>query len=476
MKTLKQTCAIAVLALLCAAGAAAQVQQPGSAQLEESSGVPWQLAGVWTFNSSSVPTGGFNVLGLKYFQLVFVPSGTVATCAISLDSSTNAGATFSTGGIESAATIGSCASPASYANSSASTPTSTGQLTPTITGSGQVTVALFGYINNPGAAGSSSSTIISPVDGSGYVNIDCKTGCAGGNANGQATMANSAPVVIASNQSAVPVSQATGTNLHAVLDTTSTTAVTQATGTNLHAVLDTTSTTAVTQATAANLNATAAQGATGTNAAAWWAQIGDATHGPAAVKAASTAAAATDPALVVAISPNNTVPVSGTFWQTTQPVSGTFWQATQPVSGTVTTTPPANASTNIAQIAGSTVVADPCQVNARSVALINLTASGQIITGISAKQTYICFLQFALSATADNVALVEGTVTTCGTGTAGMAGGTTAATGWNLLANGSVTAGAMQNWSFKTATLADNVCLLASSAAQISGTVQYVQQ
>jgi len=30
----------------------------------------------------------------------------------------------------------------------------------------------------------------------------------------------------------------------------------------------------------------------------------------------------------------NTVPVSGTFWQATQPVSGTFWQTTQPVSGT----------------------------------------------------------------------------------------------------------------------------------------------
>lgn len=38
----------------------------------------------------------------------------------------------------------------------------------------------------------------------------------------------------------------------------------------------------------------------------------------------------------------------------TQPVSGTFWQATQPVSGTVTTTPPSNASTNIAQINGVT--------------------------------------------------------------------------------------------------------------------------
>jgi hypothetical protein len=51
-----------------------------------------------------------------------------------------------------------------------------------------------------------------------------------------------------------------------------------------------------------------------------------------------------------------TQPVSGTFWQATQPVSGTFWQATQPVSGTVTTTPPANASTNVAQFGGNAVV------------------------------------------------------------------------------------------------------------------------
>lgn len=39
------------------------------------------------------------------------------------------------------------------------------------------------------------------------------------------------------------------------------------------------------------------------------------------VKAASTAAVAGDQAAVVAISPNNTVGVTGTFWQTTQPVS-----------------------------------------------------------------------------------------------------------------------------------------------------------
>lgn len=63
-----------------------------------------------------------------------------------------------------------------------------------------------------------------------------------------------------------------------------------------------------------------------------------------AIKGPSTAAVATDPALVVAVSPNNTVGVTGTFWQ-----------ATQPVSGTVTTTPPANASTNIAQFGGTNV-------------------------------------------------------------------------------------------------------------------------
>ncbi len=141
----------------------------------------------------------------------------------------------------------------------------------------------------------------------------------------------------------------------------------------------------------------------------------------AAVKAASTAAAATDPALVVAVSPNNSVAVTGTFFQATQPVSGTVTAnigttnglaldasvtglevaqasttsgqkgvlaqgavttaapsyttaqtsplslttagglrvdgsgVTQPVSGTVTTTPPANASTNVAQFGGTNV-------------------------------------------------------------------------------------------------------------------------
>lgn len=54
-----------------------------------------------------------------------------------------------------------------------------------------------------------------------------------------------------------------------------------------------------------------------------YAGVSDATNGPAAVKAASTAAVAADKALVVAISPNNSVAVTGTFFQTIQPVSCT---------------------------------------------------------------------------------------------------------------------------------------------------------
>lgn len=60
----------------------------------------------------------------------------------------------------------------------------------------------------------------------------------------------------------VTVVQPTGTNLHTVLDTTSTTAVTQATGSNLHAVTDSGSTTAVTQATGTNLHAVIDSGST----------------------------------------------------------------------------------------------------------------------------------------------------------------------------------------------------------------------
>ena len=61
--------------------------------------------------------------------------------------------------------------------------------------------------------------------------------------------------------------------------------------------------------TGANTIGIVNQGTAASLANAWSTKITDATNGPAAVKAASTAAVAADPALVVAISPNNTLPI-----------------------------------------------------------------------------------------------------------------------------------------------------------------------
>jgi hypothetical protein len=63
--------------------------------------------------------------------------------------------------------------------------------------------------------------------------------------------------------------------------------------------------------TGANTIGIANQGTAATLANAWSAKITDATNGPAAVKPTKTAALVTDPALVVAISPNSPAPQGG---------------------------------------------------------------------------------------------------------------------------------------------------------------------
>ena len=107
-------------------------------------------------------------------------------------------------------------------------------------------------------------------------------------------------------------------------------------------------------------------------------------------------------------------------------------------------------------------------------AVLSQTASVQIITGAASKQTYICSV-IIFSATAQSVNLVEGTGTTCATGIAGLTGGTTAATGMSLAANGSLSRGTGTGLTTFTATSADNVCLLQSSTGQVSGVIIYTQ-
>jgi hypothetical protein len=158
-------------------------------------------------------------------------------------------------------------------------------------------------------------------------------------------------------------------------------------------------------------------------------EVTDGSHGAANTKAASTPAAATDIALVVDQRPGT---------------------------------------------------GDACNsAAAKSGAPISLTASAQVITGTASKKTYICSIDL-VSATAQNIALVEGTGTTCATNIFGLAGGTTAATGWNFAANGGLTKGSgngtVYSPSADTNATAANVCLLLSSTGQTSGQITFVQQ
>lgn len=122
---------------------------------------------------------------------------------------------------------------------------------------------------------------------------------------------------------------------------------------------------------------------------------------------------------------------------------------------------------------------DPCSSTTKLGAPINLTASGQVITGTAAKKTYICSINL-VSATAQNIALVEGTGTVCATNIFGLAGGTTSATGWNFGANSGLGIGAGSGTVISPSGDANgtaaNLCLLLSGTGQTSGQISYVQQ
>jgi len=106
---------------------------------------------------------------------------------------------------------------------------------------------------------------------------------------------------------------------------------------------------------------------------------------------------------------------------------------------------------------------------------ISITANTKIISAAASKKTYVCSSHL-VSASADNVALVEGTGTTCATSTAGVAGGATAATGWNLGANGGLVVGDGSAVAIGGQGTNVDVCLFVSGATQVSGQVAWVQQ
>jgi hypothetical protein len=119
---------------------------------------------------------------------------------------------------------------------------------------------------------------------------------------------------------------------------------------------------------------------------------------------------------------------------------------------------------------GNLVGATACDSN--KVISITSATTTLMVTGVASRQVHICAMH-VVTAIANNVALVEGTGATCGTGTAGMAGGSTAANGWNFAANGGIALGAGFGDIMTTATAGDSVCIITSAAGPLAGFIKY---
>lgn len=107
---------------------------------------------------------------------------------------------------------------------------------------------------------------------------------------------------------------------------------------------------------------------------------------------------------------------------------------------------------------------------------LSVAADTQVITAGSANMfIYVCSLG-VVAGTADNFSVVEGTGSTCGTNTAAVIGGTTAATGMILAINNNFNLGSGSGAIAKTAVAGDNVCILRSSAGPLSGVMAWTTQ
>lgn len=137
---------------------------------------------------------------------------------------------------------------------------------------------------------------------------------------------------------------------------------------------------------------------------------------------------------------------------------------------------------NAAIPAGTNVIGftsnDPCQVQAhvfKPLAIATATTTN-IITGTSAKKIYICQIILA-TGIANNATVIEGTTgATCGSGTAGIFGGTTTGTGFVFAANGGVSIGNGGYAIGQTATNANDICIITSAAGPLAGGITYVVQ
>ena len=130
---------------------------------------------------------------------------------------------------------------------------------------------------------------------------------------------------------------------------------------------------------------------------------------------------------------------------------------------------------NVASVGQTAVVANPCMSSVLIPVPISQATSTQILALATSKKNYICSI-FTVGSDAENLSLVEGTGSVCGTGTTAIIGSTTSANGPNFAANGGfATAGG--GYPIAAGTNASyNVCLLQSGTGRVAGVAMIAQQ
>jgi hypothetical protein len=119
---------------------------------------------------------------------------------------------------------------------------------------------------------------------------------------------------------------------------------------------------------------------------------------------------------------------------------------------------------------------DPCG-GVKSIHIVNMNTATtvEIANAISGQQFYICSVAL-VAAAAQTVAIGEDDTDGCGSITAGLHGGATAATGWSFTANGGIALGNGLGTVMRTNTAGRYLCIITGQAQQISGTITYVSR
>ena len=118
---------------------------------------------------------------------------------------------------------------------------------------------------------------------------------------------------------------------------------------------------------------------------------------------------------------------------------------------------------------------DPCSGVAKNYFVVNISTATttEIANAVASEFWYICSVNL-VAAGAQTISIAEDDTDGCGSLTAGLAGGATAATGWSFAANGGITLGNGGSTVLKSATANRYLCVITGQAQQISGTISYV--